>query len=101
MKLLLALAACSGTVATVAATSGNMNGKYIVQSGAKQGVEYNDDYASRGQEYFDVWCVSYVCVSTKHWLLFFVLLFLLYLHRLESNKYLFSYFRSALLDHKQ
>jgi hypothetical protein len=35
--------------------TGNMNGKYEVASGAKQGVKYNDDYASKGYEYFDVW----------------------------------------------
>ena len=32
-----------------------MNGKYVVASGSKQGVPFNDDYASKGHEYFDVW----------------------------------------------
>lgn len=45
----------SATASVAAAASGNMNGEYIIQSGGKQGVKYNDDYASRGQEYFDVW----------------------------------------------
>mmetsp|Transcript_19740 Transcript_19740/g.44426 ORF Transcript_19740/g.44426 Transcript_19740/m.44426 type:complete len:904 (+) Transcript_19740:70-2781(+) len=35
--------------------SGNMNGKYAVASGAHQNVPWNDDYASKGHEYFDVW----------------------------------------------
>lgn len=35
--------------------SGNMNGKYLIASGGKQAVAYNDDYASKGHEYFDVW----------------------------------------------
>jgi len=33
----------------------NMNGKYSIASGGKQNVGYNDDYASKGYEYFDVW----------------------------------------------
>jgi len=33
----------------------NMNGKYSVASGAKQDVDFNDDYTSKGHEYFDVW----------------------------------------------
>lgn len=32
-----------------------MNGKYRVASGARQDVGFNDDYASKGHEYFDVW----------------------------------------------
>ena len=32
-----------------------MNGKYVVASGDKFGVDWNDDYASKGHEYFDVW----------------------------------------------
>ena len=36
-------------------SSGNMNGKYVVASGAKVGVPFNDDYAAKGHEYFDVW----------------------------------------------
>jgi hypothetical protein len=38
-----------------AAKSGNMNGKYVVASGDKFAVDWNDDYASKGHEYFDVW----------------------------------------------
>ena len=37
------------------AKSGNMNGKYVVTSVDKFGVPFNDDYASKGHEYFDVW----------------------------------------------
>ena len=33
----------------------NMNGRYKVASGEKQGVAFNDDYASKGHEYFDVY----------------------------------------------
>ncbi|KAH3737860.1 uncharacterized protein LOC127850309 [Dreissena polymorpha] len=33
----------------------NMNGRYLVASGSNQGVPFNDDYASKGHEYFDVW----------------------------------------------
>eukprot|EP00854_Cymbomonas_tetramitiformis_P025130 gene25130-30667_t len=33
----------------------NMNGRYKVASGADQNVPFNDDYASKGHEYFDVW----------------------------------------------
>ena len=32
-----------------------MNGKYSVASGDRQDVAFNDDYASKGHEYFDVW----------------------------------------------
>ena len=35
--------------------SGNMNGRYIVASVGKQGVPFNDDYKSKGHEYFDVY----------------------------------------------
>lgn len=35
-------------------TGGNMNGKYSVWSGTPN-AEWNDDYASKGYEYFDVW----------------------------------------------
>lgn len=41
-------------VESASATS-NMNGKYLIASGAKQNVPYNDDYASKGYEYFDLW----------------------------------------------
>jgi len=33
----------------------NMNGKYSVSSGDRMDVPFNDDYASKGHEYFDVW----------------------------------------------
>lgn len=39
----------------VNAADGNMNGKYSIASGAKQDVPFNDDYASKGHEYFDLW----------------------------------------------
>ena len=29
--------------------------RYRVASGARQDVGFNDDYASKGHEYFDVW----------------------------------------------
>ena len=32
-----------------------MNGKYIVASGGNQHVNFNDDYQSKGHEYFDVY----------------------------------------------
>jgi len=32
-----------------------MNGKYSVASGNRQDVAFNDDYAAKGHEYFDVW----------------------------------------------
>lgn len=32
-----------------------MNGRYLVASGGKQSVPFNDDYHSKGHEYFDVW----------------------------------------------
>eukprot|EP00658_Telonema_sp_P-2_P011110 TRINITY_DN14225_c0_g1_i3.p1 TRINITY_DN14225_c0_g1~~TRINITY_DN14225_c0_g1_i3.p1 ORF type:complete len:942 (-),score=213.51 TRINITY_DN14225_c0_g1_i3:82-2907(-) len=35
--------------------TGNMNGKYLTASVDKVGVPFNDDYASKGHEYFDVW----------------------------------------------
>ena len=41
--------------AAAAVASGNMNGKYSVASGDRQDVAFNDDYASKGHEYFDVW----------------------------------------------
>mmetsp|Transcript_15463 Transcript_15463/g.36558 ORF Transcript_15463/g.36558 Transcript_15463/m.36558 type:complete len:894 (-) Transcript_15463:53-2734(-) len=33
----------------------NMNGKYSVASGDRQDVGFNDDFASKGHEFFDVW----------------------------------------------
>ena len=38
-----------------AKAGGNMNGDYIVSSVDKLGVPFNDDFASKGHEYFDVW----------------------------------------------
>jgi len=35
--------------------SGNMNGKYLVASGGRQAVPYNDDYKSKNYKYFDVY----------------------------------------------
>lgn len=32
-----------------------MNGRYLVASGGSQGVPFNDDYSSKGHEYFDVY----------------------------------------------
>ncbi|EOD05979.1 hypothetical protein EMIHUDRAFT_453585 [Emiliania huxleyi CCMP1516] len=37
------------------ALAANMNGRYSVSSGGRHDVPFNDDYASRGLEYFDVW----------------------------------------------
>mmetsp|Transcript_39533 Transcript_39533/g.93014 ORF Transcript_39533/g.93014 Transcript_39533/m.93014 type:complete len:936 (+) Transcript_39533:53-2860(+) len=37
------------------AVAANMNGRYSVSSGSRQHVPFNDDFASRGNEYFDVW----------------------------------------------
>jgi hypothetical protein len=55
-------AALISTVAAAAAskngmngyTGGNMNGKYSVWSGSPE-ANWNDDYASKGYEYFDIW----------------------------------------------
>eukprot|EP01084_Bolivina_argentea_P258905 436665_1 len=33
----------------------NMNGEYLVASGATQNVNFNTDYASKANEYFDIW----------------------------------------------
>jgi len=38
-----------------AAAVANMNGRYSVASVDQVGVPFNDDYASKGHEYFDVW----------------------------------------------
>ena len=45
--------------------SGNMNGKYVVASVDKLHVPWNDDYASKGHEYFDVWAPEYA-ISPIH-----------------------------------
>jgi hypothetical protein len=37
------------------AVAENMNGRYSVTSGVRHDVAFNDDYASRGHEFFDVW----------------------------------------------
>ena len=39
----------------VAAATHNMNGKYSVTTVDKVDAPFNDDYASKGHEYFDVW----------------------------------------------
>ena len=54
----MALAGWAGVAAAAAAVapSGNMNGEYVVSSGAgKSAPHFNSDYASKGHEYFDVW----------------------------------------------
>jgi len=50
--LVTVLGSCS---IALTAKSGNMNGKYAVSSKGDIGVAWNDDYASKGYEYFDVW----------------------------------------------
>ena len=59
MKTTFCCVLVAGILATTAgvdaAASGNMNGLYIVASGAKQNVTFNSDYASKGSSYFDVW----------------------------------------------
>ena len=52
MKISLTLLALSSMSNFV--SSSNMNGKYIVASGNNVGVAFNDDYESKGHEYFDV-----------------------------------------------
>ena len=42
-------------LADVLAATSNMNGRYSVSSVGKTDVPFNDDYASKGHEYFDVW----------------------------------------------
>lgn len=39
----------------IATASSNLNGKYRVWSGNGETKAFNDDYASKGYEYFDVW----------------------------------------------
>ena len=51
----LALLGTAAAAPQFAAKSGNMNGNYAVTSGGDVGVEWNDDYASKGYEFFDVW----------------------------------------------
>ena len=41
-----------------ACLAANMNGRYSVSSVDKQDVPFNDDYASKGYEFFDVWDVG-------------------------------------------
>ena len=52
-KISLTLLALSSMSTLV--SSSNMNGKYIVASGNNVGVAFNDDYESKGHEYFDVY----------------------------------------------
>ena len=51
LRLHLAVLASLG----VTALAENMNGKYAIASGSRQNVAFNDDYASKGHEYFDVY----------------------------------------------
>ena len=56
-RFVMALAGWAGVAAAAAAVapSGNMNGEYVVSSGAgKSAPRFNSDYASKGHEYFDV-----------------------------------------------
>ncbi len=53
MLALLPLAAAG--YAPHGAASGNMNGRYSVTSVDKFDAPFNDDYASKGHEYFDVY----------------------------------------------
>jgi hypothetical protein len=58
MKLTLLACLWAGVAVAVPVTqNGNMNGRYLVATGDKMGpqVPWNDDYASKGHEYFDVW----------------------------------------------
>ena len=53
IKAILVL--CVGIAAGLpAAKSGNLNGKYSVTSGGNLHTGFNDDYASKGYEYFGV-----------------------------------------------
>ena len=53
---MMALAGLLGLWAAWATPSGNMNGEYVVSSGAGiSAPRFNTDYASKGHEYFDVW----------------------------------------------
>jgi len=49
------LVLCVGLAACIPTKSGNMNGKYSVTSGGNLHTNFNDDYASKGYEFFDVW----------------------------------------------
>lgn len=51
-NLLVFVAAVQGAII---GRSANMNGDYIVASVDKVGVPFEDDYAARGHDYFDVW----------------------------------------------
>jgi hypothetical protein len=42
-------------VCAAVAAAENMNGRYSVTSGIRHDVDFNDDYAARGHEFFDVW----------------------------------------------
>merc|ERR1719473_1701897 len=56
MTLLKILALCCVVIAAAAPTKGgNMNGKYSVSSRGDLHTNFNDDYASKGYEYFDIW----------------------------------------------
>jgi len=53
--VLLSVQAVASSLPRRSVTSGNMNGRYSVASGMRQDVPFNDDYASKGHEFFDVW----------------------------------------------
>mmetsp|Transcript_42291 Transcript_42291/g.76666 ORF Transcript_42291/g.76666 Transcript_42291/m.76666 type:complete len:891 (-) Transcript_42291:222-2894(-) len=46
VALAASLGACGAT---------NLNGKYLVSSGTRERVNFEDNYAERGHEYFDIW----------------------------------------------
>ena len=53
---LAGLLATASTTHAEPTASGNMNGRYLVSTGGKGPIHsFNDDYASKGYEYFDVW----------------------------------------------
>jgi len=45
-----------GSFAAAAVAMGeNMNGRYSIANGGRQGIPFNDDYASKGHEFFDMY----------------------------------------------
>lgn len=54
-SLLAWVAVLVGHAAVISESASNMNGRYKVASGARQDVDFNDDYASRGHDFFDVY----------------------------------------------
>jgi hypothetical protein len=55
MKLFLIGAAVAAASMAAPGEAANMNGKYVVNTGSGVASNFNDDYASKGHEYFDVW----------------------------------------------